>query len=162
MSLFCNICSSNNQALTDQKISKVGNYLIIQVKCFLVFNQALTKDISKLFCTPTLPVPVTLDDRKVVGHNKFNLIATINHWGNLPMGHYTSFIKYASSSSWFHSNDAAVIPSNEAARNNDTSYIFFYKDMSWEYEKTGRGELWVSKCCWVSNHFRSSTSLPFA
>ena len=78
MTFFCNICSSNNQALADQKISKVGNYLIIQVKCFLVFNQALTKDISKLFCTPTLPVPVTLGDHKVVGHHKSNLIATIN------------------------------------------------------------------------------------
>ena len=76
---FSNICSSNNQALADQKISKVGNYLIIQVKCFLVFNEALTKDLSKPFSTPTLPVPVTLDDHKVVGHNKFNLIATINH-----------------------------------------------------------------------------------
>ena len=75
----CNICSSNNQPLADQKISKVGNYLIIQVKCFLVFNQALTKDISKLFCIATVTVPVTLDDPKIVGHKKFNLIATINH-----------------------------------------------------------------------------------
>ena len=75
----CNICSSINQPLADQKISKVGSYLIIQLKCFLVFNQALAKDVSKLFCIATVAVPVTLNDHKIVGHKKFNLIATINH-----------------------------------------------------------------------------------
>ena len=109
----------------------MGDYLIIQVKRFLVFNQAVTKDISKISCIPTLTVPVTLDE-DIVGHNKFNLFSTINHSGNLARGHYTSFIKSASSlsSSWFHCNDAAVIPSNETAQNNDTSYTFFYKNMS--------------------------------
>ena len=68
----------------------------------------------------------------IVDHKKFNEIATISHSGNLARGHYTYFIKSASSSSsssWFHCNDAAVIPSNETALNNDT-YIFFYKNMS--------------------------------
>ena len=40
---FCNIYF--NQALADQEFSKVGDYLIIQVKRFLVFNQAVTKDL---------------------------------------------------------------------------------------------------------------------
>ena len=150
---FCNICSSNNQALADQEISKVGDYLIIQVKRFLVFNQAVTKDISKISCIPTLTVPVTLDE-DIVGHNKFNLFSTINHSGNLARGHYTSFIKSASSSSlsWFHCNDAAVIPSNETALNNNTFYTFSYKNMSWEYEKIGRRELWVHRC-WSLQEF---------
>ena len=93
---FCNTSSSNNQALADHEISKVGDYLIIQVKRFLVFNQAVTKDITKISCTLTLTVPVTLDE-DVVGHKKFNVIATINHTGNLARGHYTSFIKSTSS-----------------------------------------------------------------
>ena len=92
----------------------------------------------------------------IVDHKKFNEIAAISHSGNLARGHYTYFIKSASSSSsssssWFHCNDAAVIPSNETALNNDT-YIFFYKNMSWEYEKIGRGELWVSEC-WSLQEF---------
>ena len=33
--LFCKICSWNNQALADQEISKVGDYLMIQVNHFL-------------------------------------------------------------------------------------------------------------------------------
>ena len=120
----------------------MGNYLIIQVKCFLVFNQPVTKDISKLSCTPHSNSTVALDNHKIVGHKKFNLIATINHSGNLPRGHHTSFIKYASSSSsssWFHCNDAAVIPSNETALINDTLCL---ENMR--------------------KHFRSSASLPFA
>ena len=59
---FCNICSSNNQVLADHEIFKVGDYSIIQVKHFLVFNQVVTKDITKIFCSPTLTVPVTLDE----------------------------------------------------------------------------------------------------
>ena len=120
---FCNISFSNSQALTDPEISKVGDCLIIQVKRFLVFNHAVTKDITKISCTPTLTVPVTLDE-DIVDHKKFNLTATINHTGNLARGHYTS---YKSTSSWFHCNDAAVIPSNETAVNNATSYIFSTK-----------------------------------
>ena len=92
---FYHICSSNNQALADQEFSKVGEYLIIQVKCFLVFNQALTKNISKISCKPPLTVPVTLN-KDIVDHKKFNLMTTINHLHNLPRRHYTSFIKSAS------------------------------------------------------------------
>ena len=77
----------------------MGDYLIIQVKRFLVFNQAVTKDISKISCNPTLTVLVTLDE-DIIGLG-FNLIATINHSGNLARGHYTSFIK-STSPSWFH------------------------------------------------------------
>ena len=99
----------------------MGDYLTIQVKCFIVFNQEVTKGLLQ-------PQSVTLD-KDIVDHKKFNEIATINHSGNLARGHYTYFIKSALSSSWFHCNDAAVTPSNETALNNDT-YIFFYKNMS--------------------------------
>ena len=92
------------------------------MKYFLVFNQAVTKDISKISCSPTLTVPVTLDE-DIVGHKKLNLIATINHSGNLAMGHYAFSIK--STSSWHYCNDAVVIPSNETAVNNNTSIFFF-------------------------------------
>ena len=82
----------------------------------------MTKDISKISSTPTQTVPVTLDE-DIVGYKKLNLIAKINHSGNLARGHHTSFIK-STSSSWFHCNDFAVIPSNETALNNDTFYFF--------------------------------------
>ena len=53
------------------------NYLITQVKDFLVFNQAVTKDLIKISCTPTLTVPSTLDE-EIIDHKKLYLIATIN------------------------------------------------------------------------------------
>ena len=58
---FCSICSSNNQAVATQETFKLADYLIIQVKRFLVFNQAVTKDINKISCTPTVTVSVTLE-----------------------------------------------------------------------------------------------------
>ena len=135
----CNFCSSNNQALVDQEISEVGDYLIIQLSCFLIFNKAVTKDICKISCTPTLTVPVTSHE-DITGNKKFNLIATINHSGNLARGHYTSFI-ISTSLTWLYCNNAAVIASKETGLNNDTSYIFFYKNVS-----KGKGQLSVREC----------------
>ena len=77
--------SSNNKALADQEISKVADYLIIQLKRFLVFGQAVTKDIIRISCNPSQTVPVALD-KDIVGHKKFNLIATISYSGNLNWG----------------------------------------------------------------------------
>ena len=64
------------QALADQAISKVSDCLIMEVQHFLVFNQALTKDVSKISCIPTQTATL---DKHVVHHKKFDLIARINH-----------------------------------------------------------------------------------
>ena len=79
----------------------------MQVKHFLVFGQAVTKGIINISCGPTLTVPV--NDEDIVENRKFNLIATINHSGYWARGYYTSFIK-PTSLSWFHCNDASVVP----------------------------------------------------
>ena len=123
----------------DQQISEVGDYLIIQVKHFFVYNQALTKNISKISCTPTPTIPVILDEDIVVD-KKFNRIATMKHSGNLARGHCTSFIK-STSSSWLHCNYGAVIPSKETALNNDISFFFFSTKISHENMKKTGGEL---------------------
>ena len=62
-------------------MSKVGAYLIIQVKHVLVSNEAGTKDINKISCIPTEKVSVTLGEN-ILGYKKFNLIAAINHSAN--------------------------------------------------------------------------------
>ena len=104
---FCKISSWNSQALADQEICKNGDYLLIQVKCF-VFNQVVTKDVGKIPHTSSLTVLVTIDEY-IVDHKKVNLIATINHSGKLARGHYSSFIKLKWSKH-FPCNNAAVIP----------------------------------------------------
>ena len=62
------------------------------MKCFLVFNQVVTKDLGKIPYTSSLPVSVTLDEA-IVDHKKVNLFATINHSEKFARGHYSSFIK---------------------------------------------------------------------
>ena len=59
----------------------MGDYLVIQVKHVLLSNQAGTKDINKISCTPTVAVSVTLDG-EINGQKKFNLITTITHSPN--------------------------------------------------------------------------------
>ena len=66
---FFNFSSSNIQVLADQEISKVDYCLIIQGKCFLVFAPGSDMDISDICYTPTLTVPVTLDE-DIVGQKE--------------------------------------------------------------------------------------------
>ena len=68
----------------------MGDYLIMQVKYVLVSNQAGTKDVSKISCTPTVTVSVTLVE-DIVGHKSFQLIATVNHSANREISIMISF-----------------------------------------------------------------------
>ena len=103
----CNICSSHQPAILEHEVSKIGHYLVIQLKRFLCFDRSVTKDIKYVKCSSTLSVPITVDT-DVVCHKRFKLIATINHSGNLNSGHYTAFTSNECSV-WFHCNDSAVI-----------------------------------------------------
>ena len=73
-----------------------------------------------------LVVPITTED-EVSFINKYSLIATINHSGNLNRDHYWAFIKDLHSSSWYFCNDKLVLNVEERSLNNTRSYIFFYR-----------------------------------
>ena len=79
---FCNFCESFQSTSVDHEISKVGSYLVLQLKRFINHLGNFTKDIKKakwVQCTDILSLPVVLDD--VSFPKKFNLAATVNHIG---------------------------------------------------------------------------------
>ena len=94
-------------------------------------HNALSKNIDKVVCTPPLEIPVIVDSD--IRYNKrFNLVATINHTGNLRQGHYTAYIKNASTT-WLHCNDSAVLPTSKSMLDNTSSYLLFF-EAGWECE----------------------------
>ena len=59
---FCHVCSSKQDADSRFYICKVGNYLIVQLKRFLVIDGVVSKYAVPVICTPYLDVPVRVDD----------------------------------------------------------------------------------------------------
>ena len=77
-SFFCNFCESYQPASVDHQISKVGSYLVLQLKCFVSHHENF-KYIKNIQDAETLSVPVVVDD--VSFDKKFNLIAAVNYTG---------------------------------------------------------------------------------
>ena len=73
-------------------ICEVGNYLIVQLKRFLVIDDVVSKYAAPVICTPYLDVPVRVDD-EVSCVKKFALVSGICHSGSLHSGHYTAFAR---------------------------------------------------------------------
>ena len=109
----------------DHQISKVGNYLILQVKCFVNHNDDFIKNITKIHCSKPLSVPLVVDE--VSFHKKFSLIVTVNHKGTLNKGNYTAFIKQPNTLSWLFCNDPVIFRSPVEKINNSSSYIYIYE-----------------------------------
>jgi len=122
---YCNVCSKHQPAIIDHEFSRMGNYLILQLKRFSGLNNTARKNIEKVVCTTSLEIPVIVDS-EIKYNMQYNLVATINHTGNLKQGHYTAYIKNASTS-WSHCNDSAVLPSSKSMLDNTSSYLFFFE-----------------------------------
>ena len=124
-SFFGNLFESYRPASLDHEISKVGSYLVSQLKKFVSHRGSFTKDIKKIQCTETLSVPVVVDDAPF--HKKINLLATVNHTGTPDNGHYTAHVKLFNSSSCQFCNEAAVLRSSVVKVNNTSSCMYIYK-----------------------------------
>ena len=124
-SYFCNVCSENRSATVNHYFSKVGSFLIIQLKRFANHQGQLIKDLNKVECSENIFVPVI--DGEITSRIEYKLIGTVNHTGNLNRGHYTSFINVKDSDVRYFCNDAAVLSSSKSSTNNTSSYIYFYQ-----------------------------------
>ena len=71
--VFCNFFESYQPTSMDLQISKVGNYLILQLKCFVNHTSDSIKDNTKFHCIKTLFVPPFVDE--VSFYKKSNLTA---------------------------------------------------------------------------------------
>ena len=61
-SFFCNFYESYQPASVDHEISKIGSYLMLQLKCFVSHHGNFIKDIKKVQCAETFSMPVVVDD----------------------------------------------------------------------------------------------------
>ena len=125
-SFFSNYYSSLQPAIIEHCFSRIGQFLIIQLKRFVNFQGTVTKDINMVKCFANISIPVILDN-DIVKQKKFTLISTVNRSGilnNRPL--YCSF-RNNLSPAWYHCSGAAVISCSEEVLESNTSFILFYK-----------------------------------
>ena len=76
-SFFCNYGSSLQPAIIEHYFSRVGQFLIIQLKRFDNFQGTVTKDINIVKSFANIPIPVIFDN-DIVEQRRFTLISTGN------------------------------------------------------------------------------------
>ena len=122
---FCHVCNSRQDGDTRLSFRSLGKFLVVQLRRFFVSDGKVAKDCSNILCCPSIVVPVE-EDEEVQCNRKFNLVAVINHAGNLTSGHYSCLVKDGNSK-WLFCNDKAVVPfrlENLAASH---PYVLFYE-----------------------------------
>ena len=97
---FCPQCSLKQNSTTDSIITKSGSVLILQLKRYATFQGNVFKDTKHVECLPCsnhiLEIPID-QNNSISFSNRYALVATINHSGNLNAGHYWAFIKKGNS-----------------------------------------------------------------
>ena len=58
---FCNYCASLQPAVLEHEFSRLGDFLIIQIKRFLNFSGTVTKNTKSVYCDPQINVPFNAD-----------------------------------------------------------------------------------------------------
>ena len=96
---YCNICLGVRESDSNVSLTRVGNYLIVQLNRFFVSNGTVTKNSSLFYVSSSIEV-VTETEDEVFCTRKFSLAAIINHSGNLNSGHYRCLVK--DGQTWWH------------------------------------------------------------
>ena len=102
----CNFYFPLKSAFVVRAFSKVGRYLVIQLKRFVSHHNQVIKDIKHVQCTLKISVPVK--ENEVSYQKYYHLIDQIlSIILETKVEVITSFIKIPTSKSWLHCNDAA-------------------------------------------------------
>lgn len=127
---FCPKCKDHRKAKVQLTIKKLPEILIVHLKRFKKTQTGVSK------FTETIEFPIEgLDVSKYVTdtstnpvQTKYNLFATINHYGTLFKGHYKAFTQSANSKQWVEFDDEDVHDVNLSKDfTSDKPYILFYR-----------------------------------
>ena len=127
---YCPKCKDHRKARVQLTIKQLPEILIIHLKRFKKTQAGVSK------FTETIDFPIEgLDVSKYITDSgqplqpvKYNLFATINHYGNLYKGHYKAFAQSANHKVWVEFDDDEL-KDVKLAKDfiNDKPYILFYR-----------------------------------
>ena len=124
----CDLCRCSHARIKTLEFWRLPNVLMIQLKRFdNVFSHPLFgTSAAKVSCAVYFPLHnlqlVELSSQSTV---KYELFASINHFGASFFGHYTATVRRGDS--WYHVDDEKVSSINESDVCSSSSYILFYR-----------------------------------
>ena len=122
--VFCNFCENKTNSSKQLHIIKTGAIFIVQLRRFVQSANNFVKDKTTVECTKTLVLPLS-ENEEVTFKPEYELVASINHSGNLNAGHYWAYIKDCNI--WYSCDDKSVKVVDRSVLNNASSYVLFYK-----------------------------------
>ena len=131
---FCYDCKTYVKAFKTFSLLSIPDYLTIHLKRFkYVGNQPGSYNGSvKLSQTVSFPLDgLDLSTFMTASSNicgaEFDLYGSICHIGNIDSGHYASFTKHYKTELWSLFDDAKVTTEKPVGKNEDNTYLLFYK-----------------------------------
>ncbi|KAL5263013.1 hypothetical protein ACHWQZ_G008429 [Mnemiopsis leidyi] len=133
---YCNLCDSEQSAITSTSISHLPPFLVLQLNRFNVLSSGLGRT-EKITCPVHIPRQnldlscVTTDNKPV---QSYSLCGIIHHTGGIGGGHYTSQV--LTDDTWRHFNDTMVtkrdpLTSDQGIPANDSdarsAYVLLYR-----------------------------------
>ena len=113
--LSCPYCKLKQEFTKNYLFDKLPQVLIISLKRFKYATMYRNK-INTFIKYPL--------ENLEINHEKFDLYAVINHFGNLNSGHYTSYVKI--DNQWFDFDDSIFNSCHKDKIINKNAYILFY------------------------------------
>jgi ubiquitin carboxyl-terminal hydrolase 22/27/51 len=139
--VMCPTCVKNTPTRTQHVVSKLPKVLCLHLKRFDAASNKKIEDFVSFPCrglnmgpflphwcelsrVPTISSNMTQEQRSLP-EIKYDLYATVNHFGNLQSGHYVSNVNV--NNQWFHCNDSFVSHASEVeVLRGEGAYLLFY------------------------------------
>lgn len=92
------------------------------------------------------------------GGERFELYASISHFGSLSSGHYTAFAKHPITRAWHYFNDSLVEPRSPEGEAQDDAYVLFYRRSGLPYSLQLPEQLTSSSSLWNKEAAAAATT----
>ncbi|CAF1080900.1 unnamed protein product [Adineta ricciae] len=126
---YCEHCKELTDANKTLALKKLPPVLIIQFKRFNYNLRSHAKNNTLIaYDLDNFDVNEYVDSQYRNNRTRYNLIAVVNHQGNLLGGHFVTYAKLPRTSEWYEYNDDQVIKADKSIHeNNSRAYILLYQ-----------------------------------
>jgi ubiquitin carboxyl-terminal hydrolase 4/11/15 len=124
---YCPRCKDFKQATKKFDLWSLPHILVIHLKRFS-YNRYFRDKLDNLIKFPkdALEFNQFVINPKV-GHQVYDLIGVVNHYGGLGGGHYTAYCKNAIEKQWYDFDDTRVSKTSAEATETTAAYVLFYQ-----------------------------------
>ncbi|TKR94534.1 hypothetical protein L596_008807 [Steinernema carpocapsae] len=122
----CVFCKKTQRMSRHTKLWKLPKVLVIQLKRFGEYGNALRKNEINVRFGNHLSLKPFMHDQADVSKSVYSLYSVTNHVGNLNSGHYYAYVKNPVTKQWLEFNDEAVKPMSEDSLQSRAAFVLYY------------------------------------